>query len=103
MIKFIKYKRNEVEIIDPEGKSLGFADEFTLNDIQCQIAEQKLEGYICKWNDIVLTINPKGELSDWPTGMFDLTQLLFARLFKARTGKPIDVDLNTRIEKYREK
>ena len=44
-----------------------------------------------------------GELSDWPTGMFDLTQLLFARLFKARTGKPIDVDLNTRIEKYREK
>ena len=76
MIKFIKYKRNEVEKIDPEGKSLGFADEFTLNDIQCQIAEQKLEGYTCKWNNIVLTINPKGELSNFKQNYIKLINFI---------------------------
>lgn len=103
MLEFIKYKRNEVEIIDPDGKSLGFADEYTLLDIQCQIAEQKLEGYTCKWEDTILTINSKGELSDWPNGMFDLSQVLFARAFKARTGNRIDVDFMARLEKYKQK
>ena len=33
-----------------------------------------------------ITINEKGELSKWPKGFFDQTQIDFAELFKIRKG-----------------
>ena len=33
-----------------------------------------------------ITINEKGELSNWPKGFFDQTQVDFAELFKIRKG-----------------
>ena len=33
-----------------------------------------------------ISINEKGELSDWPSGFFDQTQIDFAELFNLRKG-----------------
>lgn len=33
-----------------------------------------------------ISINDKGELSSWPKGFFDQTQIDFAQLFKIRKG-----------------
>jgi len=84
-----KFKRNEVFVYKPNGELLCSADEYTIMDIQIQIAEQKLKGYYYTFetnNGDILRgeITEKGELTNWFSGMFDLTQILFCKLINVR-------------------
>lgn len=73
-----------VEHFGPDGKSLGFLNEYENLDLRCQIAEQKAMGFHLRYKGRTININAKGELNCWPPGMYDITQDLFARLFIAR-------------------
>jgi hypothetical protein len=90
-MKIRKFKRNEVTVYNPDGVVLCSADEYTIMDIQIQIAEQKLKGYYYTFEtpdgEILRgTINENGELSEWFSRMFDLTQILFSKLYNVRKG-----------------
>lgn len=84
MIQPHYFKEIKVKVFNPDGTLLCEANEHTLNDLQVQIAKNKLEGYTYEWEDKKGTINSKGELSEWFYGMFDLTQILFAALYRIR-------------------
>ena len=99
MIKVRKFKNNLVKIYNPSGDLLCEANEYTLNDIQCQIAENKLEGFTYEWEDKKGTINNRGELSNWFYGMFDLTQKMYCKLFKLRSEKGYDGNMEKEINK----
>ena len=99
-----KFKKTEVSVYNPDGSFLCKADYHTLMDLQCQIAEQKLEGVTYEWEDKKGSIDSKGQLidskgqlSDWFPGMFDLGQTLFAKLFRIRTDKPADFHFDDKI------
>lgn len=51
----------------------------TVNFFSCQ--EESLQPQIQS-----ISLNDKGELSDWPSGFFDQTQIDYAELFKIRKG-----------------
>lgn len=72
--------------------------DHVINGLQIAVAKKEIE-----YNDVVInyfsysnenaqpniqpiTIKEKGELSDWPSGFFDQTQIDFAELFKLRKG-----------------
>lgn len=97
-----KFKRTEVSVYNPDGSFLCKANYHTLMDLQCQIAEQKLEGVTYEWEDKKGSIDSKGQLSDWFYGMFDLDQKMFAKLFRLRTEKELKQyplsDLNAAID-----
>ena len=82
-----KFKRTEVLVYNPDGSLLCKANYHTLMDLQCQIAEQKLEGVTYEWEGKKGSIDSKGQLSDWFYGMFDLDQKFFCKLLHLRTGK----------------
>lgn len=84
------FKTTRVKVFTPDGTLICIADEHTLTDIQEQIARQNLDGYYIDFKGNKININSKGELAKWPQGMFDLSQVLFARLFRARTGKEVN-------------
>ncbi len=93
-----KFKRTEVSVYNPDGSFLCKASYHTLMDLQCQIAEQKLEGVTYEWEGKKGSIDSKGQLSDWFYGMFDLDQKMFAKLFRLRTGRDMRDGLSSDIE-----
>lgn len=99
MIKVRKFKKNLVKIYYPSGDLLCEAEEHTLNDIQCQIAENKLNGFTYEWEGQKGTINNKGELSKWFYGMFDLTQYMYSKLFQLRSEKGYSGNMEEAINK----
>jgi len=84
MIKVNKIVPNTVEHFTPEGESLGFLNEFENNDLRIQIAKKGAEGYYAIFEEKKIEIDNKGEFSEWPHGMYDLTLSQFSKLFKAR-------------------
>lgn len=85
LIKIIRVTPEKVALYTPSGLSLGILNnDHELNKVQIQIARHKLSGYYILWHDHKITINSKGELSEWPNGMYDQSQRDFAELFKAR-------------------
>jgi len=84
MIKIKKIDIQAVEHFDPEGKSLGFLNEYEATELRCQIAEEKAVGYFLKFNEQKIGITPDGKITDWVPGLFDTIETLFARLFKAQ-------------------
>lgn len=91
MLEINRYKHNTITIYSPNGDILiDDCDEFTLCDIQCQIAEQNLIGYSYSFNGQTGVIDNKGQLSNWIRGMFDLHSILYSRLFSARTGRKFE-------------
>jgi hypothetical protein len=100
MIKINRYKRNVITIYSPNGDVLlDDCDEFTLCDIQCQIAENNLMGYSYSFNGESGVIDNKGQLSNWIKGMFDLQNILYFRLFNAGVGRVFED--NERLETYK--
>ena len=97
-IKIRNFKTEKIKLFNSNNEFIGDLDENQIMDVQCQIAESKLEGYYYEWGEKRGTISPKGELSDWFSGMFDLQQILFAKLYKIRKGE-YDDSLEERINK----
>lgn len=73
----------EVEVFNPDDKSLGFVNEYEFNDLRVQIAENKLEGYYVMYNDIKHPIDKNGRIENWSQGLFDLFETQLSNLFRA--------------------
>ena len=84
MVEIKKIIPQTVEHFDSDGNSLGFLNENENLDLLCQIAEQKVSDYYLIFEDKKVKITSKGELEKWPSGLYDIEQHLFARLFNAR-------------------
>ena len=84
MIKVNKYEVQTVEHFDNNGNSLGFLNEQENLDLRCQIAEEKVSGYFLVFDGLKIGIEPNGTIINWKIGLYDTTENLFARLFKAQ-------------------
>lgn len=51
-----------VEVLYPDDSSMGFVNEYELNEVRIQIAENKLEGYKVKYKGQIIPINKNGRL-----------------------------------------
>lgn len=78
MIQLKKINSPLVEVFDPQGNSLGEANEYELLDLRVQIREANVWGYYIVFNDRKVRIDRRGELEDYPIGLLDtMTNLLF--------------------------
>jgi hypothetical protein len=82
-----KIEPQVVEHFDPEGNSLGFLNEYENIYLRWRVAKESVEGYYLMFEDKKITINTYGKLSDWPYGLYDVTQNLIAELFKIQHKK----------------
>ena len=73
------------ELYSPNNILIGVINNSdSLNDIQVQIAEQRLDGYYIKWGECIININNLGELSDWPPNFNDVSLKCLRRLCEIR-------------------
>ena len=84
MIKVNRIEPQTVECFDNNHKSLGFLNEYEFNDLRCQIAENKVNGYYIRFKNEAYVINSNGKLVNWPNGLFDTMETQLARLFIAQ-------------------
>lgn len=84
-----KFPEEFVEIFNPEDKSMGLINESQMIDIQCQIAEKRLNGYYIMIGDLKCLIDEEGELSNWDDKTFDRDYQLLLRLkrIQAKSNK----------------
>jgi len=94
MIEFIpKFNYQFVDLYSPDGELIQQGlNEMQVLYVQVRIAQNKIEGYYIVWKGQHIDIDIKGQLSCWPSGMFDAQQKMFASLMRLRTDK---VDANT--------
>lgn len=82
-VKIREIKETPVELWYNNEKIGVIETELQLNDIRCQIKEQKLEGYYILFtqndNTIQINITEYGTLDNWPSGFFGTCekQLMF--------------------------
>lgn len=84
MIKVNKIEVQTVEHFDSQGNSLGFLNEDENLDLRTQIAEQRATGYYLVFNGEKIGITPNGKVENWPNGLYDIREQLFAKLFHAQ-------------------
>ena len=74
-------------LIGPDGVAIGeIENELQLNDIQIQIAKEKVVGYSILWKENVIAIAADGSPDCWPDGWCDQSQYAFSELRKVRKG-----------------
>jgi hypothetical protein len=78
-----------VELFNPYNRSLGLVNETQLIDVQCQIAEKRLEGYSIRIGSIKYEIDNCGELTEWDEVLFyrEYTLLVKLKRIQQRNGK----------------
>lgn len=87
-INIVRHQFETVDLYSPVGELIGtLNNDIEVTHIQLQIAQQGLEGYYLIWKDKKITLNRRGELDQWPVGMYDHIQHLFAKMFNARKEK----------------
>jgi hypothetical protein len=59
-----------VELFNPLNQFLGFINELQLLDVQCQIAEKRLNGYYVMIKDLKCLIDNQGEIQNWDDKTF---------------------------------
>lgn len=69
-----------VEVLYPDGSSMGFLNEYELNEVRLQINKNHLEGYSVKFQDQIIPIDKNGWLQSWPSGFFDLIEKQLSQL-----------------------
>ena len=84
MITVKPYPPQTVEHFDPDGNSLGFLNEAENLDLSCQIAEHQSKGYYLVFDGAKIPISSNGKIETWNAGLYDINEILFARLFKAQ-------------------
>lgn len=75
-----QFPSESVELFNQNNKSLGLINECQLLDIQCQIAEKRLEGYYVRMGDLKCEIDSCGELKDWDGVTFYREYILLTTL-----------------------
>jgi hypothetical protein len=75
-----QFPSESVELFNKSNKSLGLINECQLLDIQCQIAEKRLEGYYVRMGDLKCEIDSCGELKDWDGVTFYREYVLLTKL-----------------------
>ena len=73
MITYKKIPTQKVEVYSPSGVFFALVNEHELQDIRLQIKNQEVDGWYIVFNSERIDINIKGQLSNWPKGLFDLT------------------------------
>ncbi|MCB1711575.1 MAG: hypothetical protein KDH96_03565 [Candidatus Riesia sp.] len=68
-----------VELLDPEGNSLGILNEYEFLDARAQICEHQLKGYSFKCEEGTFRIDQNGRLEYYPK-CFDLLSDAYLRL-----------------------
>lgn len=80
MIKINKITPQVVELFNPQNESMGFINQYELNDIRIQIRKEQAEGYYCVFNEQILNIYKDGKMN-WISGFFDLFERQLIQLF----------------------
>lgn len=75
-----QFPSESVELFNQNNKSLGLINELQLLDVQCQIAEKRLEGYYVKMGNLKCEIDNCGELEDWDGVTFHREYVLLTKL-----------------------
>ena len=73
-------KEEVVELFNPLNQFLGFINELQLLDIQCQIAEKRLNGYYVMIKDLKCLIDNQGEIQNWDDKTFDRKYRMLLKL-----------------------
>ena len=84
MVKIIRVDYEIVELFLGKQHIGTIHNDLELMEVAIQIATDGLTGYSLKWNNIEIPINDKGELANWPKGMYSGAQERFAILHKIR-------------------
>ena len=84
MIQVNKITPQTVEFFTPEGKSLGFLNQYEFYDLRVQCKEQKISGYYCichtEFPNEKCVIDSGGRVDNWPKGFFDLWESQLIKL-----------------------
>lgn len=81
------------QLYSPDGKLIGnIVNEYQMDDVRVQIAELDLSGYYFIWKkseleEVKIDINNLGELSDFPSGLWDFSMKTLAKLVKIRRSR----------------
>lgn len=66
--------------------------ETEINNIRLwSIVNSMTEHVEFHWEDRIITMNDKGDLSDWPAGKLDTSIKLFAKMIRFRRGESIEL------------
>ena len=69
----------EVYLISPEGENLGLITNIiSLDNVRKQIKEKELSGYKFLFNDELINIDKRGNLSNWPHELCYYTEILLS-------------------------
>jgi predicted ATPase len=72
-IQIPEIKDSICHLYNPQGEYIGvITSELQLDNVRIQIAEKRLYGYYIEWYDKKITIDAKGNLSDWPHGFYSI-------------------------------
>jgi hypothetical protein len=83
MIQLREFPFPLIEVFSPEGNCIGnITSHEMLTDLQLQICKTNAVGWTLHWNDRVITIEPNGDLSDWPVDMVGKYQTILGNLFR---------------------
>lgn len=73
-----------VELYGPEGFIGLITNVLSFEDVRLQIASQEMTGYYIKYNNQRINIDYRGELQNWPRGLFDQHMNLLSGLITLR-------------------
>lgn len=71
MIKINRIEPFTCEAFSPDGKSLGFLNEYEYNDLRIQIKEAEATGYYMLYNGAIIRIDQQGNMEHNPKGFYD--------------------------------
>jgi predicted ATPase len=82
-IKIVKHVSQQVKLFNSSDSLIGvLKNEYELNSVRIQIAEQNTSGYYITWKEHKLLISNAGKLSEWPVGLYDEQEIALAQLFR---------------------
>jgi len=80
MIKVNKITPFTCEFFTPEGKSLGFLNEYEFNDLRVQIKNESAEGYYAMYNETKILIDKDARIGLWFEGFYDTIEKQLSQL-----------------------
>lgn len=87
-IKVNKIEPFKAQAYDSKGRLLGLLNEYEMNDLRIQIAQNRAEGYFMVYKGEKIPIDKEGKIKSWPIGFYDLIEDQLAELFKCRFEGP---------------
>jgi len=79
-----RYEYPVIELLLDNKFVMFLFNDVELGRVQLNISENRLEGYSIRWDGKNTSINTKGELDEWFTGMHDEMSRTYSKLFESR-------------------